>query len=160
MSWDTQIFDSQQRLADLLNADDYINDTNPALKIPVVTRRVGDIARAVQEAIGKVGIVIIVMLPGSEFTGEAARIALRPKFAIMVKENPVLNQSATGTRKAAEVVIAHVIKAVHWQPNNPALGIARQNLFQIEKNAVQLLRPTPGDAPLTYAISVAIQINL
>jgi hypothetical protein len=158
----SKIYDAQDRIVSLLNADPYFNDPIPAKKIVAISQRKGNIANEVQQALQKIGVGVIVMLPLITFDGTANRISLGLRFAVVVTENVIVNQSATGTQKPAEAICEKVLLLLHFKPNS-ATGNphARATLFQIDKNAVRIMPPAPGSASLlNYTIAVNTDINL
>lgn len=160
----SKIFDTQQHLADLLNADaPFFNDPDPTKAIVAITQRKGNIAIAVQQALQKLGAGVIVMLPLCTWEGEAHHIELGLKFAVVVTENPIINQAPSGSGKPAEAIVERIIQLVHWKPNSSAQSsrLAQSFYFKIDRNAVRLMAPTPGSqALLNYTIAVNTNIIL
>lgn len=158
----SKIFNAQQRIADLLNADPYFNDPNPARKLLAITQRKGNIVNVVQMALTRSGAGVIVMLPLMTWEGEAERITLGLKFGIIVTENPMVNQSSAGTQKPAEEIVEKVIPLIHWKPN--MLGVNPRNvssLYKVDINAVRQMPPSPGaQALLNYIISINTSVTL
>jgi hypothetical protein len=158
----SKIFDCQQHLADLLNADPFFNDPVTVRKIEVITQRKGDIQKKVQESLMKLGCGVIIQLPLATWEGEAERLTLGLKFGIIVTENPLINQGSSGTLKPAEDIVESVIRVVHWKTNGVAVNPnARDGRFVIDRNAVRMMPPTPGTASLlNYIVAVNTLINL
>lgn len=155
----SKIFDCQQHLADLLNADaPFFNDPDPKKKIEAITQRKGDIQKKVQEDLLKLGCGVIVQLPLATFEGQMERITLGLKFGVIVTENPLLNR----TGKPAESICERIMQLVHFKPNGVAVNPnARDGFFIIDRNAMRMMPPTPGSAQLlNYIIAVNTSINL
>src|SRR5258707_12128890 len=121
----SKILNPQPRIADLLNADVYFNDPNPARRVLAITQRKGNIVNVVQAALTRSGVGVIVMLPLMTWEGEADRMMLGLKFAVVVTENPMVNQSSAGAHKPAEEIVEKVIPIIHWQPNAPDVNTRR-----------------------------------
>ncbi len=158
----SKIFDCQDNLVALLTADAYFTDPNPKKVITVLSQRKGNIQNEVQQKLVQVGVGVIVMLPLVTFNGEAGRISIGLKFAVIVTENVVVNQSTTGTGKPAEAIVEKVLVLVHWKPNGVALNPnAAASRFAIDPNAVRIMPPTPGSQTLlNYTIAINTDINL
>jgi len=158
----SKIFNTQQRIADLLNADLYFNDPDPTKRILAITQRKGNIANVVQAALMRSGVGVIVMLPLMTWEGEADRMMLGLKFGIVVTENPMVNQATNGTGKPAEAIVEKTIQLIHWKPQ--ATGINPRNvssLYRVDRNAVRQMPPSLGaQALLNYIISVNTSITL
>jgi len=158
----SKIFDTQQRIADLLNADPFFNDPIPAHKIVAITQRKGNIASEVAMSLTKIGCGVIVMLPLMTWEGEAQRVSLGLKFAVVVTENPTVNQSTAGTGKPAEAIVEKVCQLIQWKPNS--LNVPPRNimsLFHIDRNAVRMMDPIPkNEMLLNYIVSINTSITL
>jgi hypothetical protein len=125
----SKIFDCQQRIADLLNADTFFNDPDESKKLLAITQRKGNIQSEVQQKLLKIGAGVIVMLPLVTFEGAESRITLGMKFGIIVTENPIVNQGASGTQKAAETIVEKVCQLIHWKPNSAVRAATKR--FQL-----------------------------
>jgi hypothetical protein len=157
-----KIFDCQQHIADLLNADPFFNDPDPTKKIEAITQRKGNIALAVQQGLQKLGVGVIVMLPLMTFDGLGSRISLGLRFAIIVTENPLSNQSATGSGKPAETIVEKICQLVHWKPNGVNLSQRSEpGLYKLDRNAVRIMEPVRGNEfLLNYTVAVNTTITL
>jgi hypothetical protein len=158
----SKIFNCQAHMVDLLNADPFFNDPDTAKKIVAISQRKGNIAVAVAQGLQKLGAGVIVMLPLMTWEGEANRVSLGLKFAVVVTENPTINQGANGSGKPAEAIVEKILQLVHWKPNGvSAANHAQAGLFKIDRNAVRIMEPTSGSmALLNYTIAVNTSINL
>lgn len=158
----SKIFDTQQRIVDLLNADPFFNDPNPALKVTAISQRKGNVAQEVQIALTRCGVGVIVMLPLMVWEGEADRSMIGLKFGVVVTENPMVNQSSAGTGKSAEAIVEKSITLIHWKPNDIKANPRNiSSLYRIDRNAVRMLPPSPDhQALLNYLISVNTSVTL
>lgn len=159
----SKIFDCQDRIVALLNADPFFNDPDPKKKIEVLSQRRGNIANEVQQRLIKIGVGVIVMLPLVTFPeNDTPEIIAGLKFAVVVTENVVINVSAAGTGKAAEAIVEKAMTLLHWQfnrlnPSDETLG----GRFVIDRNAVRVMPPAPGSqALLNYTVAVNTEITL
>jgi|SRR5581483_1609521 len=159
----TQILDCQQRLADLLNADPFFNDPDPAKRIVAITQRKADLASEIAQALTKIGAGVIVTLPRITWNGEAERISLQLHFSIVVTENPSINRAPGHSGKAAEEIIANVMRVVHWKPNSAGSNPRVQaNLFKLDSDVADLFEPPPAmpTMQINYRIRVSTNVNL
>jgi hypothetical protein len=157
----SKIFDCQQRIADLLNADAFFNDPDESKKLLAITQRKGNIQSEVQQKLLKIGAGVIVMLPLVTFEGAESRISLGMKFGIVVTENPIVNQGSSGTQKPAESIVEKVCQLIHWKPNSAAVPPRNvATLYQLDRNAVRMMETPPGTQLLNYIVAVNTSITL
>lgn len=157
----SKIFDCQQRIANLLNADAFFDDPDETKKLLAITQRKGNIQSEVQQKLMKIGAGVIVMLPLVTFEGAESRITLGMKFGIVVTENPVVNQGTSGTGKAAESIVEKVCQLIHWQPNSTTVSHRNvSSLYQLDRNAVRMMESPPGTQLLNYIVAVNTTLTL
>jgi hypothetical protein len=158
----SKIFDVQQHIVDILNADPYFNDPDPTKVVLAMSQRKGNVAQEVQIALTRAGVGVIVMLPLMIWEGEADRSTLGLRFAVVVTENPMVNQSPKGTGKPAEALVEKAIKLIHWKPQAANMNPRNvSSLYRVDRNAVRMMPPAPGaQALLNYFISVNTSITL
>lgn len=154
----SKIFNCQANLKTLLTADAFFTDADPTKSVPVLTQRVGDIPTAIAQALQKIAVGVVVMLPLVTFLeNDTPALCVGLKFAIAVTENPLLNK----TGKPAEAIVEQVLKLTHWKQNGVGPGDSMVSLFLVDRNAVRQLTP-PANKPqiLAYHINVNTTINL
>ncbi len=159
-----KIFDAQNLIKSLLDADPFFagTDVTPNVpRIPVVVRREGNLNQKLSEAIGTVGIVAVVMLADGDNDAPAGGIEFSLKYAVAIKEQPIINQSAQGTNKPAEDVVFKAIEILHWKAGDATIRlISKPYRFTIGKNAITLKNQGgPKDTPLNYTIVVNVHLK-
>ena len=154
----SKIFDCQANLKTLLTASAFFTDPDPTKAVPVISQRVGDIPTAVAQALQKIAVGVVIMLPLVTFLeNDTPALCVGLKFAIAVTENPLLNK----TGKPAEAIVEQVMKLTHWKQNGVGPGDSTISLFLVDRNAVRQLAP-PANKPqiLAYNVSINTSINL
>ncbi len=156
----SKIANCQQRIADLLNADVYFNDPDPTKKILALTYRKGNVASIVAASLTRAGVGVIVIMPKGKPETESDRVMAGINFAVIVTENPMVNQSPTGTGKTAEAIMEKTIQLVHWKPQ--ALGVNPRNVASLFKwIGFNMIPPSPGaQAVLNYQINFITSITI
>lgn len=154
----SKVFDTQQKLVDLLAADAYFTDPDPTKVVRVLTQRVGDIETEILTGLQTLGVGVIVMLPLITFMeNDTPDIELGLKFAIVFTENPLMN--ATG--KPAESLVEKAIKLLHFQPNGIDPGGTEAGRFIVDRNAVrQIGAPPKNRSILSYNLSINTEISI
>ena len=168
----SKIFDVQDRMLSLLTSDVFFNDPNrsPDPMIPVLSQRKADIANEVQNALNNTGLCVLIMLPRINFEGIDQRIMLRLLFAVVVSENPTINEVRWNV--PAEAVMEKIFTLVNWQPNLPApefnpLGPPRTgprdraSRFVIVDPAATLMEPTKNmPSLLNYVLNFETRLTI
>jgi hypothetical protein len=169
----SKIFTAQEHLAALINADArpvnvleinwprVFNDPADAAddRIEAITQRKGEIDVFVAQKLQSTGAGVIVMLPLITFPENTTwRVSVGLKFAVIVTENPIVNE----TGKSAEAMVERILLLVHFKPNGVAPNDrTRAGLFTIDRNAVRIMEPTTGsESLLNYTIAVNTDITL
>ena len=109
--------------AALIAADAYLSPPPPALQVPVLTERVGDINQTIAIALNKLGVCVTVVAADAdslERTGDG--LSLRVRIVAQISELYLINQGATGTKKPALAITTRVMKAVDRKPNGLDAG--------------------------------------
>lgn len=90
--------------------------------VPIVTENLGDIANQIEIALGKLGIVAVILTPaGKAAFPDAPGPILDPVSAVVaVYEMVVLNRGAKGTKLPASAVAERVAYQLHY-PNHAAV---------------------------------------
>ena len=111
----------QQAVVDRLSSEQYFSN------IPVLSENLGDIEAAIQTAIAKLGVCVIVVTPTASAAFPDYLKAYFDKITIVCRcvENVTLNRSAAGTRKPASDVAEMVAAILH---NYEPTGIS-ENIF-------------------------------
>ena len=108
-------------MADRLTADAYFSN------VPVITEEISDIENAIQQAIAKLGVCVIVVTPtaSASFPDTLKPYFDNIKIICRVVENVVLNRSTRGTNKPASDVAEMVSVLLH---NYAPTGVS-ENIF-------------------------------
>lgn len=89
---------------------DRIRNASWFSNVAIVTADPGDVLAKVQEAIGKLGICIVIEpLEGGAESNGSSGLDLDVQLGISVAERPTLNRSPKGTNKKATEVIARLL---------------------------------------------------
>jgi hypothetical protein len=81
-----------------------------------ITENIGDLGSNIQKAIGKLGIIGIVMTPGGGRLykpGAFWPISFRCKVEIQIQENVTINRGASGTQIASLDLVEFVMQRLH-----------------------------------------------
>ncbi len=81
-----------------------------------ITEDIGDLANVIARAVGKLGIIGIVVTPHGKVmvTGEGPEIAFHSLVEIQIQENVTINRGASGTQIPALDLVQFVMKRLHW----------------------------------------------
>jgi len=148
----SKIFDTQERLVNLIAADAYFSD------VPVLSQRKGDLLNEIDAMLNNIGIGVLVMLPKIAYEGEMNHVMLGLTFAVFVSENPTINT----TGKPAEAVMEKIFQLVHWQANGTAVNrLSKQAKFLVDNPAAELVEPIPTQpAILNYLLRFRTIVTL
>lgn len=96
--------DIQSGISAIITADSYFTG------LPVITEAKGDILNIIMRALGKLGICIVIeTLTGKPEHAAIGAYRLDLDVGITVSENVLINQGATGSKKAASAVVARLL---------------------------------------------------
>jgi hypothetical protein len=121
-----------------------------------ITENIGDLASNIAKAIGKIGIVGIVMTPGGgkEFKVGIYPPAFRASIEIQLQENVTINRGASGTQIASLDLVEFIIKRLHlWSPG----GGLRSDRIELQEVPYKLVAETPL---LVYNVNLTAPITL
>ena len=106
-----------------------------------ITENIGDIPTAIQKALGKLGIIGIVMTPsgGKLYKSGIHPAEFRCLIEIQIQENVVINRGASGTQIAALDLVEFVIARLHlWSPAGH-----RADRIELDTTPFKLVAETP-----------------
>lgn len=136
--------------------------------IDVLTERKGDINATIAQALGGLGIVVVVVMPYARKSESAgAEISLAARFVAEISENPLINQAAAkkagvAYRPALAVAVATLL-AVSGKPNGLDAGdqghVAGLNEFVLP-NDVPPIQIVPDRRAITYHVTVDTTVQL
>jgi hypothetical protein len=114
----SKLGDLQQSIIHRLTAA----DPNIPSLVPVngtiqwITEDIGDFANIIARAVGKLGIIGIVMTPHGKLIklGEGPNIAFHSLVEVQIQENVTINRGASGTQIAALALADFCMKRLHW----------------------------------------------
>lgn len=153
-----KIFDCQANLAALLTNDEFFNDTDPAKKIPVISQRVGNIQNAIDMAIQRISVGVVVMLPMAddlEPDYPSNRFALH--FVIIVTENPMANK----TGKPAEMIVEKILSLLKWKSNGVDPGdFSDTGRFTTSARAFEQTPDPKRPQLLNYMIRISTEVDI
>jgi hypothetical protein len=113
-----------------------------------ITEDIGDLANIIARAIGKVGIIGIVMTPGSGkpyAVDHKFPISFSCLIEIQMQENVTVNRGDAGTKIPVLDLVQFCMKRIHlWSPTNQRL-----NAITIDENPFFLVSDYPV---LTYNV--------
>jgi hypothetical protein len=91
--------------------------------IPILTYQRGDIINEIEQALGKLGLVIVIEhLPWTpEFDSEET-FDITLTLGITVTEMPLLNQAETGTRKSGDATVVKIVEILNPFRGAPAIA--------------------------------------
>ncbi len=110
--------DVQRAICRRLNDTPYFHTAPGIMALP---RCQGDFITAMQAAIGKAGIVVLVLPGEGKFVRTDTPVpGIAGTWRIRVEENPAVNRTAGGTRQPAEDVAWAAVQRLHlWVPQGP-----------------------------------------
>jgi hypothetical protein len=139
----SQLINLQNAIIGRLTAPDIVV---PSL-VPVngqvswITENIGDLASNIQKAIGKLGLIGIVMTPGG---GKLYKMGIYPAsfrcvVEIQLQENVTINRGASGTQIASLALVEFIIARLHlWSPTN-----LRTDRLEVDTTPYKLIAETP-----------------
>ena len=147
---------ARESLAALLAADPLF--ARPALPVPVITEKKGDIEAQTTEAISKLGLCAIVVAADGGLRQPAGQLALVVNFVVQVSEEVTMNNAAAAAAGVAPMCVLDLavaaLMAIHRDPVAPAPAIPR---FVLDETPLSLV----PDAPVpTYQVRCHALIRL
>ncbi|WP_043582621.1 hypothetical protein [Geminisphaera colitermitum] len=150
--------------AALIAADPWLS--NPALPVPVLTERKGDIETDLEQSLNNLGLAVAVVMPDAEdVVTTGSTLSLRVRLVAQVCESVLGNQSACEVAKIpyrpALAAVVRIMLAVHQKPNG--LGPVRDRVPGLHEFALPKVKPfqlVPGDALVTYHVTAHTTIRL
>lgn len=134
-----KIMTAQAKIISLLEADAFFVDRtdpeHPVVKVPLVSKRVGDIGAAIDEKLAEIGIGLIVIFRGfKRTTAPGGSLAGEMQFALTAVENVTVNEDPERT---AEDIVE---KAADILDNAPSgVGSSRTARFYADRNSISPL---------------------
>lgn len=119
----------QNAISLMLSVDPVFNGTQStnAKPVPIVTEQVGDIIQYTQQAIGEMGLVVLIMTPDFRLMDQTFEpLVGLVRIQIQVSEFFALNQSPTGTGISAQTLVARITELLHWKSHNVVSNIDRK----------------------------------
>lgn len=118
----------QASVADRLLSDPYFEN------IPVITENIGDIETAIDEAVDRLGICMVVVTPGARVTNPNVAGPWFNKIPIVVRaiENVILNRGTEGAKQASEAVeMAAILLHLHTPTEHNDLLVVDEQAITI-----------------------------
>ncbi len=117
--------------------------------IPVLTADKGDVDSAINTALGKLGICVIIEPATTTLGYSGTAVQFAPRLNLIVWENVIINRGPTGTRKRASAVALAVALALapRSTPTPPVCG-----------ESIEMLQDSAGAS--IYTISATVRLTI
>jgi hypothetical protein len=157
----------QSAVSSMLTVDHSFNGTDSAngKPVPVITEKIGDLVTHVQQEIAKFGLVTIIATP--DFKLENAKtnsLTAWVTLVILVSELVATNQSSSGTKIPAQVLVCRIAELLHWKSHNTVANVDfRQQLLELQAATLWKTNVTKDGTmlrDLTYLIKFQTKLVL
>ena len=130
--------------------------------VPVITQEKGNITKAVQGALQKVGAGVIIFVPAITFPNNLThQILLALRIAIGVTTNPIILAQRLDFPFHAIDIVTRIIYLVHGKPNGVSpKNHVRKSLFTIDREAAQMDTAGVPAGLDNYIVNVNTEIHL
>ena len=120
-----------------------------------ITEDIGDLANVIARAVGKMGIIGIVITPHGKLItlGQGPEIAFHSLVEVQIQENVTINRGASGTQIPALDLVQFVMKRLHWFERD------KQRIRRLMLDEIPYL--LVSEAPiLTYNVRIISPISI